>query len=383
MILRAIIQKVFPTISAMIKKTLLAFLIVILAFLGLTFAFMQQRSFGKLPSGTRLEIMKKSPYYRDNSFQNVIETKLLAEGASYFGMVSKYFGKGKDREPVNALPSIKTNLSTIPNEQGELIWFGHSSYLLSIAGKKILADPVFSERPSPVQYAGSKSYPGTMVYNVADFPELDLVIISHDHYDHLDYNTILELKAKTKLFCVPLGVGSHLSHWGVEPSRIREFDWWQGDTVMPGVELICTPARHFSGRGFQANKTLWASFVLKTGGQTIFIGGDSGYDQSFKRIGEKYGPFDLAMLECGQYDVQWPDIHMMPEETVQASIDLQAKVLLPVHWGKFTLALHPWKDPVQRALKQAELLNVKVTTPRIGEPVVIGETYPNTKWWDL
>jgi L-ascorbate metabolism protein UlaG (beta-lactamase superfamily) len=185
------------------------------------------------------------------------------------------------------------------------------------------------------------------------------------------------------LFCVPLGVGSDLIHWGVEPERIKEFDWWEGETVIPGLDLVCTPARHFSGRGFRGNKTLWASFVLKTGGQTIFIGGDSGYDNSFRKIGQKYGPFDLAMLECGQYDVQWPDIHMMPEETVQASIDLQAKVLLPVHWGKFTLALHPWKDPVERALKHAQTLSVKVATPQIGERVIIGENYPVTTWWDL
>jgi L-ascorbate metabolism protein UlaG (beta-lactamase superfamily) len=146
--------------------------------------------------------------------------------------------------------------------------------------------------------------------------------------------------------------------------------------------LICTPARHFSGRGIRNNKTLWASFILKTGGYNIFIGGDSGYDRSFKNIGDAYGPFDIAMLECGQYDLQWPEIHMMPEETIQASIDLQAKVLLPVHWGKFTLALHPWKDPIQRALKHAEKLNVKVTTPVIGEPIVLGERFPNSRWWE-
>ena len=221
-----------------------------------------------------------------------------------------------------------------------------------------------------------------MVYNTSDFPELDVVIISHDHYDHLDYNTITQLKEKTKLFCVPLGVGEHLRHWGVEPDRIKEFDWWEGEMVLPGIDLTCTPARHFSGRGLRSNKTLWASFVLKTGGYTIFIGGDSGYDDAFKAIGEQFGPFDIAMLECGQYDTQWPNIHMMPEQAVQASIDLKAKVFLPVHWAKFTLALHPWKDPIQRVLKHAETLNAKVTTPQIGEPIYLGETFPVSRWWE-
>jgi L-ascorbate metabolism protein UlaG (beta-lactamase superfamily) len=222
-----------------------------------------------------------------------------------------------------------------------------------------------------------------MIHTPEDFPALDLVIISHDHYDHLDYNTILKLKDKTKLFCVPLGVGAHLSHWNVDATKIREFDWWESDTVAQDIELTATPARHFSGRGFTRNKTLWSSFVLKLYGYSIFIGGDSGYDGAFKAIGEKFGPFDLAMLECGQYDRQWPEIHMMPEETVQASIDLRAKAFLPVHWGKFTLALHPWKDPIERAVRQAKATNVNITTPIIGQPFALNEELPNTLWWDF
>lgn len=342
---------------------------------------MQQHSFGKLPSGARLDRVKRSPQYKNSTFQNLEETSLLAKGASYFGMITKYFAKGIDREPLNSLPTIKTDLNSLLKEKPTIVWFGHSSFLISIGGKKILADPVFSERPSPVQYAGSKSYPGTMIYNADDMPALDVVVISHDHYDHLDYNTIVKLKEKTKFFCVPLGVGEHLIYWGVAADRIKEFDWWEGETIMPGIDLTCTPARHFSGRGLRNNKTLWASFVLKTGGYNIFIGGDSGYDASFKSIGEEFGPFDIAMLECGQYDVQWPDIHMMPEETIQASIDLNAKLLLPVHWGKFTLGMHPWKEPIQRAIQHAEVLKVNVTTPMIGEPLVLDAKPPDNQWW--
>jgi L-ascorbate metabolism protein UlaG (beta-lactamase superfamily) len=262
-----------------------------------------------------------------------------------------------------------------------VIWFGHSSFLIKINGKNILVDPVFSLRASPVQYAGSKSYPGTMVYNISDFPELDAVIISHDHYDHLDYNSILALKSKTKMFCVPLGVSEHLLRWGVDENKIHEFDWWESEAIMPGFELISTPARHFSGRGFTRNKTLWSSYVLKTETTRIFIGGDSGYDGTFKKVGEQYGPFDIVMLECGQYDVQWPYIHMMPEQTVQASIDLKAQILMPVHWGKFTLALHPWREPITRAIGKANALNVKVATPKIGEPVILSDAIPQEMWW--
>ena len=263
---------------------------------------MQQKSFGKLPSGDIADRIKKSAQFKNGKFQNLEETKMLAEGASYFSMIIKFFCYCVDLEAAKPIISIKTDLKKI-SEKPHLVWFGHSSFLISVGGKKILSDPVFSERPSPVQYVGSKAYPGTMVYDVNDFPDLDVIVISHDHYDHLDYNTITALTARTKVFAVPLGVGQHLLHWGVSKEKIREFDWWEDGQVLPGIDVICTPARHFSGRGFSRDKSLWASFVLKTGGLTIFIGGDSGYDQSFKKIGEAFGPFDIAMLECGQYNV--------------------------------------------------------------------------------
>jgi len=172
-----------------------------------------------------------------------------------------------------------------------------------------------------------------------------------------------------------------LESWGVSPDKIREFDWWEGEEVLQGVKLTSTPARHFSGRGFTRNKTLWSSFVLEVGGYKLFIGGDSGFDDSFKEIGDKYGPFDLAMLECGQYDVQWPYIHMMPEETVKAALNLQTKVFMPVHWGKFTLANHPWRDPIEQAVKFARAYGAAITAPKIGEPVILNEKMPFEEWW--
>jgi L-ascorbate metabolism protein UlaG (beta-lactamase superfamily) len=198
----------------------------------------------------------------------------------------------------------------------------------------------------------------------------------------LDYNTIKKLHTRVKRFYTSLGVGSHLEYWGVDPSKITEFDWWETKTFDSGFKITATPARHFSGRGFKRNQTLWSSFVLKTDSAAIYIGGDSGYDSAFKTIGDNYGPFDLALLECGQYNTMWPNIHMMPEEVAQAAADLQAKAYMPVHWSKFTLALHRWKDPIERTTKAAEQLGVTVTTPLIGEPVVIGKDLPNKKWWE-
>lgn len=367
----------------MIKKILKVIAALVILLVVAIYLFMQQTSFGKLPSGTRAERINRSPNFKDGNFVNRIETKMLADDVSYFGLFFRYFSGGvPDQAPTRPLPTTKTDLKSIPADQPTLIWFGHSSYLISIGGKKILADPVFSERASPVQYAGPKSYPGTMLYSLDEFPDLDVIVISHDHYDHLDIHTIKTLNEKTKMFCVPLGIGSHLEHWGVDPSKIREFDWWEGEEVLEGIKLTSTPARHFSGRGFTRNQTLWSSFVLETGGFKLFIGGDSGFDDAFKEIGDKFGPFDLAMLECGQYDPQWPFIHMMPEETVSAAIDLKAKVFLPVHWGKFTLSNHPWRDPITRAVKSSLERGAKVTAPKIGEPIILGQSYPFQEWWN-
>jgi L-ascorbate metabolism protein UlaG (beta-lactamase superfamily) len=367
----------------MLRRTIVIILSFVAALALITFLFMQQSSFGKKPfRESRMARINKSPQYEDGIFRNREQTKMLADDASYFSMATKFFGKGVEREPIADLPVVDTDLASLGADKPTLVWFGHSSYLLTIGGKRILSDPVFSERASPVQYSGPKAYAGTNIFQVEDFPPLDVVIITHDHYDHLDYGSIQKLSEKTSIFCVPLGVGEHLEHWGVPENKIIEFDWWETQQVGDSIEVSCTPARHFSGRGFTRNKTLWASFVLKTGGQTIFLGGDSGFDGAFKEIGEKFGPFDIAMLECGQYDLQWPQIHMMPEETVQAAVDLKAKVFLPVHWGKFTLALHPWRDPIRRAVKHAKTLGAAVTTPLIGEPIILGEYLPVRAWWE-
>lgn len=340
------------------------------------------KSFGRLPSGKRLERIRESSNYREGSFHNTTPTQMLAEGTTYPKMIKEFFfEKGIDRAPGKPIPSVKTDLISLTREEPAIVWFGHSSYLLIVEGKRILIDPVFSERASPLQFAGTKGFEFTHPYLIDDFPEIDLLILTHDHYDHLDYNSILKLRSKIKLCCTALGVGEHLICWGMEERRIKEFDWWENSKIFPEIELTATPARHFSGRLFRRNQTLWTSFVLKTTDYKIFIGGDSGYDDSFKEIGKKFGPFHLVMLECGQYNERWPLIHMMPEQTVQAAIDLKASILMPVHWGKFNLSLHPWKEPIIRASVHAKATQQRLTTPQAGEVVKLNDIPVERNWW--
>lgn len=306
-------------------------------------------------------------------------TELMVKRSSLIKMTWKFFNKPRNTAPPSRLPSIKTDLKNIHTNQPVIVWFGHSSYFIRFGDKNVLVDPVFSGHASPFSFGG-KSFPGSDVYNAEDFPDIDLLILTHDHYDHLDNRTIGKLQPKIKSICTSLGVGSHLRSWGFNASMITEFDWWESK-IIAGFELIAAPARHFSGRSLTRNKTLWSSFILRNKDHSIYIGADSGYDYHFKTIGEKYGPFDIAMLETGQYNQQWALIHMMPEQAVQAAVELRAKVMMPVHWAKFALAFHPWQEPVERVLVKAKELNVKVTTPMIGEPVVIGGTYPNGEWW--
>ena len=280
------------------------------------------------------------------------------------------------------MPSVKTDLKNIKSDKPVIVWFGHSSYFIRINNKNILIDPVFSGNASPVSFM-VPAFEGSDVYTTDEFPEIEFLILTHDHYDHLDYKTIKKLKTKVKEIYCSLGLASHLIYWGFNKNIITEMDWWQTNKLTAEITLTAAPARHFSGRGFKRFKTLWSSFILKTASYNLYLGGDSGYDKHFKDIGEKYGPFDIAILESGQYNTAWPLIHMMPEQTAQAALDLKAKVLLPVHWGKFTLAMHPWNDPVQRVLKAAASKNLKITTPMIGEPVILDEIYPDKNWWNF
>jgi L-ascorbate metabolism protein UlaG (beta-lactamase superfamily) len=363
------------------KRLMIATLLILVVAACAVFIFMQQRVFGADPAGARLERIQHSKHYRDGAFQNLSPTQVMADGTPPTRMLRDYLNRSDINTPAEPLPSVNTNLTTLSDTVPSLVWFGHSSYLIKAQGLTFLIDPVFSGNASPVSFFGP-SFPGSDVYRPADMPAIDFLILSHDHYDHLDYRTIAELIPKVKQFYVALGVGAHLERWGIPASQITELDWWEGKTIAPGVQLTATPARHFSGRSFARGRTLWTSYVLNLPGYALYLGGDSGYDTHFKAIGEKYGPFDLAILECGQYNETWPSIHMMPEEVVTAAQDLRAKTLLPVHWAKFALAYHAWNEPIERVTKRAAEQHFDITTPRIGEPLQVGLHYPRSIWWN-
>lgn len=337
---------------------------------------------GKLPAGSHRRQLQQSPQYRNGAFQNTSPTPMKPEGVSYWKMMREFFKKHPDTEPPVKLPVVKTALHALQDSEPVLVWFGHSSYLLRIAGRNILVDPVFSGNAAPVSFM-VKAFPGTDAYKAEDMPPIDYLVLTHDHYDHLDFKTVRKLRTRVKRVICSLGVSAHLRHWGFNGEIITELDWWQSLQTEDEIQITAAPARHFSGRGIKRAQSLWSSFIVKTAGHTIYLGGDSGYDAHFREIGEKLGPFDMAILESGQYNTMWPLIHMMPEETVQAALDLQARALLPVHWGKFRLSMHPWNEPVKRVLAKAGELNMPVHTPKIGQPLYFGRAHHNEHWWNL
>ena len=346
-------------------------------------AFLKQAKFGKLPSGKRLEKIKQSVNYKNGSFQNLSHTPALSEGVGFFTVLKEFlFNKNKRVKPVDTIPSIKTDLLNLDPAKDILVWFGHSSYFMQIDKKRILVDPVFSSAASPVSF-NIKAFKGTDIYTADDIPEIDFLFISHDHWDHLDYKTVLQLKPKIKkIICAP-GVGAHLEFWGFDKNNIIEKDWNETIDLGEGFVVNTAPGRHFSGRGFARNKSLWTSFILKTPTLKIFIGGDSGYDTHFAEIGKKSGPFDLAILENGQYNKNWKYIHMQPAEVLQAAKDLRAKRLFPVHNSKFALALHSWDEPLIKITELNGEANLILTTPMIGEPVNLKDNSQKfSKWWE-
>ncbi|MBK1441827.1 MBL fold metallo-hydrolase [Parapedobacter sp. ISTM3] len=359
-------------------------LIIILAVFAIAIAvFIQQPPFGKAPAGERLERVKNSPNYKNGSFQNIEDTPDLAEGVNMLTVLWSFlFNKTPRQVPTDHIPSVQTDLRTLDIQTDVLVWFGHSSYFLQADGKRFLVDPVFNGNASPVSFT-TKSFPGTTGYHASDMPAIDYLIITHDHWDHLDYNTVKKLEPTVKQVICPLGVGAHLEHWGYPPTKITELDWHELAPLAEGFTLRATPARHFSGRGLKRNGTLWASFVLNTPSRRIFIGGDSGYGSHFQAIGNQYGPFDLAILENGQYNAYWIYIHMLPHQVVLAAKDLGAKRLLPVHNSKFPLAMHAWDEPLILVSESSKNTDMPLLTPQIGQPVYLSDsTQVFNRWWD-
>ena len=317
----------------------------------------------------------------DGRFRNVIPTPDMGLWKTVKLAWTVFFDKPAGTAPAKSIPvETLTRAQLLAAPDRSLFRLGHSTVLLKLRGEFWLTDPVFSERASPVQWAGPARFHAPPI-SIADLPPIKGVILSHNHYDHLDYAAVQQLAGKTEHFLAPLGVGDQLIAWGVPAEKVQQLDWWQS-TVVDGVRFVATPSQHFSGRGLgDRDKTLWASWTILDDDLRVFFSGDSGYFDGFKAIGDKYGPFDITLMETGAYDPQWPHVHMQPEETLQAHQDLRGKWLMPIHNGTFDLAMHTWHQPFDRITALAAENNVAIATPRMGEKLDITAPDPGTAWW--
>lgn len=329
--------------------------------------FMSQKSFGRLPRGERLERIKKSPNYdlKEKKFVNLEPTvNMTGDKGMLSSTMDFLFGKKEQTVPDTALTVIKTDLRALPSDKDWIVWFGHSSYLMNLSGKKVLVDPVFYQG-SPVSFV-NKMFKGTDVYKPNDMPDIDYLVISHEHWDHLDYQVVKEMEPRIKKVIVSLGVGEHFEYWGYPKDKIVELDWWE-NAQLESAEVTATPARHFANRGLQQNKTLWASYIVKTPKRTVWIGGDTGYGKHFKMIAEKFPDIDFALLENGQYNKDWAQIHTLPEQLGKVMTDLNARRYMTVHNSKFCISMHSYYEPWENAKKAAEESGKPLLTPQMGE----------------
>ena len=365
-----------------LKRMLYSILIIIAAVVLFGWYYMSTPVFGKLPEGARLEKILKSPNYKDGEFQNLSPTPQMAEGHSMWKvMINFLFNKPDNVSSKQPIPVVQTDLKQLPLDKNVIVWLGHSSYFMILDHKTYLVDPVFSGNASPVP-GSNKSFKATYNYTINDMPNIDVLLISHDHFDHLDYPTIKALKSNIKQVVCGLGVGAHFEHWGYDAKIIHELDWYDAVTLYNDVLITATPARHFSGRTFKRNTSLFCSYVLQSSNHKLFIGGDSGYDTHFKKIGDTYGPFDLAILENGQYNEAWRYIHTLPTEMPTIIKEINAKKILPVHAGKFALAMHDWKEPF-RAIKKYQSEETPILFPQIGVILNIDDsTQVFEDWWE-
>ena len=325
--------------------------------------------------------MIKSGNYSNGRFSNFEPTNVMKPGTVWNTSYQYMFGGHDDRTPPHPLPlALENQFASMPPSTGlRFIWLGHSSVYVELGGRRILIDPMLSERASFLSWAGPKRFQPA-AHQARDLPHIDAVLISHDHYDHLDKATIVALAGKTATFHVPLKVGAILETWGIPKAKIREYAWWD-EYGTEGMMIAATPARHFSGRGlFDRNKTLWCSWVVSCEGRKVFHSGDTGMTSQLHEIGEKYGPFDLAFIKIAAYHENWPDIHLTPEQALEACRDVGCKALVPIHWGTFDMALHSWYEPIERLVKSAQTEKTRTITPMMGE-LVDPDRYENGFWW--
>ena len=350
--------------------------------------------FGSIPKGNDYERMKESPNYNisDDKFlnQNPEVMNEMKKNSGFWAnprknLANNFFFNSNITSPETELPENKTSLneSFVKSTNNiKFAWLGHSSILMSINNKVILIDPIFASSASPFSWLIKRYQPP--VFKMKELPKIDFILISHDHYDHLDMKTIKFFnKNKNISFVVPLGVGSHLKKWGVPDSRIIEMDWWDSK-IIKGIKFICTPAQHFSGRkGFiETQKSLWASWVVKSGDRSFYFSGDSGYSKHYKQIGDKYGPMEVVFMDSGQYNTRWKEVHNMPDEVIKGFVDLKGENLIPIHWGMFTLAMHNWFDPPVEIKKRAKDQNISLITPIIGQVINMKKMTSTESWWE-
>ena len=342
-------------------------------------------SFGGTISGERLKRAQASSHYQDGKFTNTLPHPAL-EISDVWGYLKEQFFGVQIRVPQSAIPVSAispASLQTQPAPGLRVIWLGHSSVYIELDGLRLLIDPVFSGYASPFDGIGPKRFhPPPIV--ITDLPEIDAVIISHDHYDHLDMRTIQYLSSKETHFFVPLGVGAHLDEWEVPESQITELDWWES-TEVKSLKIVCTPAQHYSSRGiFDYKNTLWSSWSIIGSENRVFYSGDTGFSNHFQEIGDQLGPFDLSIIKIGQYGpgASWIYSHMDPEQAIDSHLAVQARRLLPVSWGTFNIAFHDWDEPIKRAIKAAKEQNVDIFTPRVGETVIMDEPFSSLDWWE-
>uniref|UniRef100_A0AB33L135 MBL fold metallo-hydrolase n=1 Tax=Tenacibaculum sp. Pbs-1 TaxID=3238748 RepID=A0AB33L135_9FLAO len=375
--IQKIIKKMLITLLSLIGILIVAYVLIVKFY----------PSFGGDVTKKDYQSYTSSKQYENGKFRN--KDANVPQNLGFNDMVKlswKFFTtKVKNGRPKQDLHVQKIDSINVADYKGDtgFIWYGHSAFLMQTQGKNILIDPMFGKVAAPMNFLGENRFNKEIPLEIEKLPKIDAVVISHDHYDHLDYESIEKLKSKVEHYFVPLAVGVHLKAWGISEEKITELDWW-GETTYKGLQFICTPSQHFSGRKMNNHQsTLWSSWIIKTPTDNIFFSGDSGYGEHFTEIGNKYGPFDFAMLECGQYDEQWQDIHMLPEQTAQAGVDLQAKKIMPIHWAGFKLALHSWTDPIERVTKKANELNIPLVAPRIGQTFTINNIEnSDSSWWN-
>jgi len=343
-----------------------------------------RKQFGTTPSKSDLERYSRSPEWNGKIFINTEPTTTDVTFWTLPKLLYNAFCKKENRQPLKSLPIHPFNQAEFERAHTGMkaIWYGHSAILLRINNQNIFVDPMLGPDAAPISPFTVKRFSENTLNIINDLPELDLVLISHDHYDHLDLASVSKLKDKAKHFYVALGVSRHLRGWGIEESKVTEFDWWDEKTF-GDIKITFTPTRHFSGRGLTDNaKSLWGGWAFRTSNENIWFSGDGGYGTHFTEIGRRLGPFDFAFMECGQYNVLWHLIHMYPEESVQAAIDARALKTMPVHWGAFSLAQHSWTEPAERFIAEAKTKGLRYCLPKLGEEFDI--RCENTdKWWEL